>query len=87
MSVVAAFELPPPKPPPVGIFFTTEMSAPFVVPVAIFIAGHSAWAEGVGEILTPMNLPKHYFLVVSINKSLHNKQKITGTRTSLKNRE
>ncbi len=27
--------------------------------VPIFIAGHSAWAEGVGEILTPMSINKH----------------------------
>jgi 4-diphosphocytidyl-2-C-methyl-D-erythritol kinase len=38
--------------------------------VPIFIAGHSAWAEGVGEILTPMSLPKHHFLIVSINKHI-----------------
>ena len=36
--------------------------------VPIFIAGRSAWAEGMGELLSPMALPKHYFLVVSINK-------------------
>ena len=36
----------------------------------IFIAGRSAWAQGVGEVLTPMTLPKHYFLVVSINKHI-----------------
>jgi len=38
--------------------------------VPVFIAGRSAWAQGVGEILTPMTLPKHYFLVVSINKHI-----------------
>ena len=42
--------------------------------VPIFIAGHSAWAEGVGEILTPMTLPKHYFLVASINKHISTKE-------------
>lgn len=42
--------------------------------VSIFIAGHSAWAEGVGEVLTPMNLPKHYFLVLSINKHISTKE-------------
>ncbi len=42
--------------------------------VPIFIAGHSAWAEGVGEVLTPMDLPKHYFLVVSINKHISTKE-------------
>ncbi len=42
--------------------------------VPIFIAGHSAWAEGVGEVLTPINLPRHYFLVVSINKHISTKK-------------
>lgn len=42
--------------------------------VPIFIAGRSAWAQGVGEILTPIKLPKHYFLVVSINKQISTRQ-------------
>lgn len=42
--------------------------------VPIFIAGHSAWVEGVGEILTPINLPKHHFLVLSINKHISTKE-------------
>ncbi len=42
--------------------------------VPIFIAGHSAWAEGIGEILTPMDLPKHYFLVLSIKKHISTKK-------------
>lgn len=42
--------------------------------VPIFIHGHSAWAQGVGEILMPMTLPEHYFLVVSINKSVSTKE-------------
>lgn len=42
--------------------------------VPIFITRHSAWAQGVGEVLTPINLPKHYFLVVSINKQLSTKE-------------
>ncbi len=42
--------------------------------VPVFIAGHSAWAEGVGEILTPITLPKHYFLVVSINQHISTKE-------------
>jgi 4-diphosphocytidyl-2-C-methyl-D-erythritol kinase len=32
--------------------------------VPVFIAGHAAWAEGVGEHLTPMDLPEDWFLVV-----------------------
>ena len=31
----------------------------------VFIAGHSAWAEGVGERLTPLELPKRWYLVVT----------------------
>lgn len=42
--------------------------------VPLFITGYSAWAQGVGEILAPINLPKHYFLVVSINKKLSTKE-------------
>lgn len=36
--------------------------------VGFFINGVSAWASGIGEILTKMHLPKHYFLLVFINK-------------------
>ena len=38
--------------------------------VPIFIEGRSSWAEGIGEILTPLNLPEFYYLVVSINKQI-----------------
>jgi 4-diphosphocytidyl-2-C-methyl-D-erythritol kinase len=32
--------------------------------VPLFVHGHSAWAEGVGEVLTPLELPeKHYAIV------------------------
>ena len=36
--------------------------------VPVFVNGHSAWAEGKGDILTPINLPRFFYLVVSINK-------------------
>ncbi|WPE18150.1 4-(cytidine 5'-diphospho)-2-C-methyl-D-erythritol kinase [Candidatus Thioglobus autotrophicus] len=36
--------------------------------VPIFINAQSAWAEGMGEILSPVNTPNHYFLVVFINQ-------------------
>ena len=42
--------------------------------VPIFIAGHSAWAEGIGEVLTPIQRPKHYFLIVSIDKHISTKE-------------
>ena len=33
--------------------------------VPVFIHGHSAWAEGVGERLTPIALPEHWFVVLA----------------------
>ena len=38
--------------------------------VPVFIEGQSSWAEGIGEILYPMNLLKYFYLVVSINKHI-----------------
>lgn len=35
--------------------------------VPVFVHGHSAFAEGVGEKLTPVILPEQYFLVVTPN--------------------
>lgn len=32
--------------------------------VPVFVAGNSAWAEGIGEILTPVRLPPRWYLVV-----------------------
>jgi 4-diphosphocytidyl-2-C-methyl-D-erythritol kinase len=32
--------------------------------VPVFVRGHAAWAEGVGEQLTPVELPEPWFLVV-----------------------
>ncbi len=32
--------------------------------VPVFVRGHSAWAEGLGEQLTPLALPKRYFLLL-----------------------
>ena len=33
--------------------------------VPVFVGGHSAWAEGIGEILTPLELPQRWYLVVA----------------------
>jgi 4-diphosphocytidyl-2-C-methyl-D-erythritol kinase len=33
--------------------------------VPVFVHGQAAWAEGVGEILTPVTLPEPWFLVVN----------------------
>lgn len=32
--------------------------------VPVFVRGHSAWAEGVGEVLTAITLPERWFLVI-----------------------
>lgn len=32
--------------------------------VPIFVAGHSAWAEGIGEQLTPIGLPEQWFVII-----------------------
>ena len=42
--------------------------------VPVFIEGQSAWAEGIGEILHPINLTKYFYLVVSINKHISTQQ-------------
>ena len=45
--------------------------------VPVFVNGHSAWAEGKGDILTPINLPKKFYLVVSINKHVSTQEIFT----------
>lgn len=32
--------------------------------VPLFVRGKSAWAEGIGEVLTPMDLPERWYVVV-----------------------
>ena len=45
--------------------------------VPVFVNGHSAWAEGKGDILTPINLPKNFYLVVTINKHISSQEIFT----------
>ena len=33
--------------------------------VPIFVAGHTAWAEGIGERLTPLDMPEYWYLVIA----------------------
>ena len=33
--------------------------------VPVFVAGNSAWAEGIGEALTPVTLPESWYLIVA----------------------
>ncbi len=35
--------------------------------VPVFIAGQTAWAEGIGEQLTPLELPEQWYLVIKPN--------------------
>jgi 4-diphosphocytidyl-2-C-methyl-D-erythritol kinase len=42
--------------------------------VPFFLGGHNAWVEGIGEIMTPIKLPKGQFLVVKPNAGLETKQ-------------
>ena len=38
--------------------------------VPVFVHGHSAWAEGIGEDLTPLELPPRWFLVIAPNRAV-----------------
>ncbi|MBN4075263.1 MAG: 4-(cytidine 5'-diphospho)-2-C-methyl-D-erythritol kinase [SAR86 cluster bacterium] len=42
--------------------------------VPVFIRGHSAWAEGVGEKLTAMALPEPWYVVISPNCQVSTEQ-------------
>ncbi|ABL01906.1 4-diphosphocytidyl-2-C-methyl-D-erythritol kinase [Candidatus Ruthia magnifica str. Cm (Calyptogena magnifica)] len=42
--------------------------------VPVFIFAKSAWAEGIGEILSPIKMPNYYYLVVFINKHTSTKE-------------
>jgi 4-diphosphocytidyl-2-C-methyl-D-erythritol kinase len=33
--------------------------------VPVFVSGHSAFAEGIGDQLTPINLPENWYLIIS----------------------
>jgi 4-diphosphocytidyl-2-C-methyl-D-erythritol kinase len=33
--------------------------------VPVFVAGHTAWAEGIGEILTPVSLPERWYVIIT----------------------
>lgn len=40
-----------------------RLGEPMGADVPVFIQGQSAWAEGIGEELTPLSLPKRWFVV------------------------
>jgi 4-diphosphocytidyl-2-C-methyl-D-erythritol kinase len=56
--------------------------------VPVFVRGHSSWAEGVGEILTPVELPEQWFVVLtpdcSINTAeIFNAEQLTRNTTAI----
>jgi 4-diphosphocytidyl-2-C-methyl-D-erythritol kinase len=42
-----------------------ELALKLGADVPLFVHGKSAWGEGIGEVLTPLSLPKLWFLVVN----------------------
>lgn len=44
-----------------------RLGEPLGADVPVFIQGQNAWAEGIGEELTPLSLPKRWFVVVQPN--------------------
>jgi 4-diphosphocytidyl-2-C-methyl-D-erythritol kinase len=44
-----------------------QLGAKLGADVPIFVLGKSAFATGIGDILTPINLPQHYFLILCPN--------------------
>ena len=40
-----------------------QLAAPLGADVPVFVSGHSAWAEGTGEILSPIALPKRWYVI------------------------
>jgi 4-diphosphocytidyl-2-C-methyl-D-erythritol kinase len=41
-----------------------DLGASLGADVPVFVGAHTAWAEGVGEILTPVELPQRWYLVL-----------------------
>lgn len=44
-----------------------EMGRDLGADVPVFVRGHTAWAEGIGEQLTPLAMPRHWYLVLAPN--------------------
>lgn len=47
-----------------GVDALADLGLQLGADVPVFVRGHSAWAEGVGEILTPLSLPERHFVIV-----------------------
>jgi 4-diphosphocytidyl-2-C-methyl-D-erythritol kinase len=42
-----------------------QMGAELGADIPVFVGGHTAWAEGIGERLTPVSLPQRWYLVIT----------------------
>ncbi len=51
----------------------TQIGLTLGADVPFFLGGHNAWVEGIGESLTPVQLPKRRFLVVKPPEGLETK--------------
>ncbi len=57
--------------------------------VPVFVRGESAWAEGIGEILTPLELPQKFYLVITPDchvstADIFSHQQLTRNTTAIK---
>ena len=55
----------------------TEIGKTLGSDVPVFLSGKTSWAEGTGELLMPITLPKYFYLVVSINKQISTQEVFT----------
>ncbi len=47
-----------------GVEILAEIGLKLGADVPVFVRGHNAWAEGIGDVLTPIQLPEAWFLLV-----------------------
>lgn len=50
---------------PLSIDQLAQLGAALGADVPVFVRGHSAWGEGVGEQLTPVTLPQEWYVVIA----------------------
>ena len=63
-----------------------QLAAGLGADVPVFVHGHSAWAEGVGDQLTPLQLPDRWFVVIDPAESVPTRELFQAaelTRNSL----
>lgn len=66
-----------------------ELAVKIGADVAVFVLGHSAWAEGIGEQLAPIELPEAWFLVIKppcqvITQKIYTDPELTRDTQSIK---